>query len=232
MRNIFQQITLLSRRFTKKIRECKLAFSPLLEERGQGVRWLLLILLLSSCNLPRNEKSLAAYIADEDNGLTKQQTINGVDIRVTYRPQDFLVKQEVDAGLAKTDSAIEKLKEQYNKQLYFVLSLSKNNQEVLTSVASNKAVFSQMVNNLAFGMDNNITLTTSENDTIELVDFIYPRMYGMSNSTDILLAFKNDTQHHAEYFKFKIADIGLRTGNITFTFKTKDIRKTPTLKLR
>jgi hypothetical protein len=232
MFNLFQQIPVFKSQFTQWARKYKLASSPLLQERGKGVRSFLLVVLLSSCNLPRNEKSLVAYIADEDHGLTKQQTINGVDVRVTYRPQDFLVKQEIDAGLAKTDSAIEKLKEQYNKQLYFVLSLSKNNQEVLTSVASNKAVFSQMVNNLAFGMGNNIMLITSENDTIELVDFIYPRMYGMSNSTDILLAFKNDTQLNAEYLKFKIADLGLRTGNITFTFKTKDIRKTPTLKLR
>jgi hypothetical protein len=218
----------------------------LANNRGQGVRFnmqetrnilyliliFIVIFFLSSCHSPRTEKQLSAYIADEDHGLNQQKTVNGVDIRVTYRPQDFLVKQELDAAPVKSDSLITALRANYNKQLYFVLSLSKNNKEVLTSVAGDRVVFSEMVNRLAFGIGEYVTLTTSNRDTLQLLDFVYPRMFGMSNSTDILLAFKKEKLNNAEWLKLSIADIGLQTGNISFTFKTRDINKTPNLKFR
>jgi hypothetical protein len=179
-----------------------------------------------------DEKSLSTYISDSDHGLLQEKTINGVTIKAIYRPQDFLVKQEIDAGLAKTDSSIAKLREEYHKQIYFLISLSKNNQEVLNSFAGDRESFSEMINRLAFGIGENITLTTSESDTLEMVDFVYPRMYGMSNSTDILLAFKNKEIKNAEYLKLTLDDLGLQTGNVAFKFKIKDITRTPNLKLR
>ena len=188
--------------------------------------------MLGACNHAMDEKSLSAYIADPDHGLIQEKMANGVSFKVIYRPQDFLVKQEMDAGLARTDMAIARLHEQYNKQIYFLLSISKNNQEVLNSLAGDRESFSEMINRLAFGMGENVTLVTSESDTLEVVDAIYPRMYGMSNSTDILLAFKNKEIKKAEYLKLTLKDLGLNTGNIDFKFNTKDIKRTPKLKLQ
>jgi hypothetical protein len=189
-------------------------------------------MLFISCRFAKDEKSLTKYIANPNHGLLQEKTINGVNIKVTYRPQDFLVKQAISAGTAKTDSAINRLKVQYHKQLYFIVSLSKNSQEVLNSFAGNQAQFSEMVTRLAFGMSENITLTTSQSDTLELVDYVYPRMYGMSNSTDMLFAFCNRELKNSEWLRLTIHDPGLQTGDVNFKFNTKDIKRIPKLKLR
>ena len=48
-----------------------------------------------------------------------------------------------------------------------------------------------MVNQLAFGMREKVHVYTQKKDTLEMLDYNYPRMYGMSPTTDILLIYKN-----------------------------------------
>ena len=46
--------------------------------------------------------------------------------------------------------------------------MSKNDQELLNGMASDKAKFGQMVNELAFGMEEKVHLYTTEKDTLEI----------------------------------------------------------------
>ena len=88
-----------------------------------------------------------------------------------------------------------------------------------------------MVNQLAFGMDQKVHLFTQSKDTLEMADFIYPRMYGMSRATTIMFVFPRETEPLNEaYLNFTIEDLGLYTGEVKFKIDTKKIKNEPKLK--
>lgn len=192
---------------------------------------LFLIILFSSCtqNTFSNKTALLEYIKDETNGYTQHKTVNGVDYTLTYRPTDMLVKQELGDSINKEH--VKQLRDKYNKYMYFNLSMSKNNKELLSVAPKNRNEFGAMVNQLAFGMNEKVHLYTQSKDTIEMADFIYPRMYGMSRATTIMFVYPRD--HEAlkhEYLNFTIEDLGLYTGEVKFKIPVEKIKKEPMLK--
>ena len=191
---------------------------------------LTLLLIISSCGKTFDTvEEMNDYIQDPDNGYNYTKTIAGVDYVLQYRPTDLLVKQEL--GDQVDENQIVKLRLRYNKYLYFNLSMSKNNQELLNGMASDKAKFGQMVNDLAFGMEEKVHMYTPEKDTLAMADFIYPRMYGMSNATSIMIVYPREPEFmNQDYLNFVIEDLGLNTGDIKFKLNMQDFKKEPQLK--
>jgi glucose dehydrogenase len=191
--------------------------------------YLMLVLIVSSCTKTFDTlEEMNDYIQDEDNGYNYKKTIVGVDYVLQYRPTDLLVKQEL--GDNNDPTQVDKLRQKYNKYLYFNLSMSKNNQELLNGVARDKAKFGQMVNELAFGMEEKVHLFTPEKDTLTMADFIYPRMYGMSNATSIMIVYHRETKFMSQnYLNFVIQDLGLDTGDVKFKLNTKVLKNEPQL---
>lgn len=202
-----------------------------LDERSRKVFFVLIILLIAtSCsnNTFNTEDELLDYLKEESNGYTHNKTVNGVDFTLTYRPTDLMVNQEL--GDSITSNKIETLRNKYSKYLYFNLNMSRNNQELLNSAVGSKKEFGQMVNQLAFGMNEKVHLYTQSKDTIEMADFIYPRMYGMSKATSILFVFPRDKESLKEdVLNFTIEDIGFYTGEVKFKIETQKLTKQPKL---
>lgn len=192
--------------------------------------FLTLLLIVTSCAKTFDTpEEMNDYIKDEDNGYNYKKTIVGVDYVLQYRPTDLLVKQEL--GDKGSPTQVDELRQKYNKYLYFNLSMSKNNQELLNGVARDKAKFGQMVNELAFGMEENVHLYTPEKDTLVMTDFIYPRMYGMSNATSIMIVYPRETKFMKQnYLNFVIEDLGLDTGEIKFKLNMQALQKEPQLR--
>ena len=176
------------------------------------------------------EDDLTMYLHEESNGYTQHKTINGVEYTLLYRPTDLLVKQELGDASA-TETQVQTSREKYNKYLYFNLSMSKNNKELLSVAPKHQNEFGAMVNQLAFGMDQKVHLFTQSKDTLEMADFIYPRMYGMSRATTIMFVFPRETEPlNEDYLNFTIEDLGLYTGEVKFKIDTKKIKNEPKLK--
>ncbi|MDD7886032.1 hypothetical protein [Flavivirga sp. 57AJ16] len=192
---------------------------------------LLTIIFFSSCTQKtfNNESELLEYIKTPENGYTQHKTINGVDYTLMYHPTDMLVKQEL--GDSVNGNKINALRNKYNKYLYFNLSMSKNNQELLSVAPKNRNEFGAMVNQLAFGMNEKVHVYTPSKDTLEMADFIYPRMYGMSRATTIMFVYPRDNEAlKQEYLNFTIEDLGLYTGEVKFKIPIEKIKKEPMLK--
>ena len=188
-------------------------------------------LLLWSCNNKtfNNKEDLITYLKNEENGYTQYKSVNGYDFTLMYRPTDLLVQQEL-ADEKVTNHRIKELKDKYSKYLYFNLSMSKNNQELLSTAPKNRNEFGAMVNQLAFGMDEKVHLFTQSKDTLDMVDFIYPRMYGMSRATTIMFVYlKNKEKLKEDYLNFTIEDLGLYTGEVKFKVATDKINNEPEL---
>ncbi|NRB84741.1 MAG: hypothetical protein HRU49_13385 [Winogradskyella sp.] len=186
---------------------------------------------LSSCkqNIFKDKDQLITYLQNNENTYIQHKTINGVDFSLMYKPTDLMVSQELgDSASAKE---ILELRDKYSKYMYFNLSMSKNHQELLSTIPNNRSEFGAMVNQLAFGMNGKVHVFTQHNDTIEMIDFIYPRMYGMSRSTSMMFVYPRDEKTlDDKYLNFSIEDLGLGTGEVKFKIESKKIKDEPQLK--
>ncbi len=190
------------------------------------------MLAIGSCSQKTfdNKEELMAYVVDPENGYTQQKTVNGVNFSLAYRPTDMLVQQELSEHAEKSE--LDSLRKKYGEYMYFNLSLSKNNKEVLNGLVSNRNGFEVMVNQLAFGMGEKVHLISQTRDTISLADYIYPRLYGMSGSTNILFVYPRDKKIIGkEFFYLTIEDLGLETGEVGFKIPTKSVKNEPKLNL-
>lgn len=115
--------------------------------------------------------------------------------------------------------------------MYFNISLAKNSKEVLNSVSNSRADFGAMVNQLAFGMGEKVHLFSQAKDTVELLDYIYPREYGMGGATNMMFVYPRDEKLiENEFIHLTIEDIGLKTGEVGFKVPTAAIKNEPKLK--
>jgi hypothetical protein len=90
--------------------------------------------------------------------------------------------------------------------------------------------FSRLNQTLSFGMSNKVHLYSKQKDTIELLDYNYPRLYGMSRATSMMFVFPNDFDAlKDDYINFSIEDLGIQTGEIRFKIPTSLIKNQPTL---
>ncbi len=189
---------------------------------------ILLALLLFSCNQRTfdSKEELLQYITNPKSGYLQKKSVNGIDISLMYRPTDLLVDQEL-RGL-QDKKTIDSLRDKYDNYLYFNLSLSKNNEELLSTVPKNRNEFGAIVNQLAFGMDQKIHLYTRKKDTIPMLDYVYPRMYGMSDNTSLLLVYpRNEDILKEETLTLSIEDFGAQIGEVKFKIVNKTFIKEP-----
>ena len=189
-----------------------------------------LSMLFQSCQKAVSEQELVEYIKNPKNGVLIEKEVGTVNYKVYYRPSDLLVNQELKTHKVIPDTLIGYYKNKYHKNLYFIVSVNQDNKDVLTNIAGNNQYHGAMVNQLAFGMGQKVLLTTSEKDTLQLLDYAFPRTYGAGQSTNMMFAFENKYLNQAEWVQLVVKDFGLQTGDIRFKFLTKDILKTPNIK--
>jgi hypothetical protein len=196
-----------------------------------GLLFLVGLLLVSCAKKMETLEEMNNYLGKEENELTYRKTINGVDFTLQYRPTDVLVKQELANKKGNADE-VKKLRQKYGSHMYFNLSMSKNNAELLNDVATDRSRFSNLLNDLVFQMDKKVYLYTPEKDTIPITDFVYPRMYGMGEATTIMFVYpKDDKILGNPFLDFCIEDLGFYTGEVRFKINTEAIKNQPTLNL-
>lgn len=188
------------------------------------------ILFLSSCSQKQFEEKeeMMTFLTNPENKYIQQTSVNGVNYSIMYRPTDMLVSQEVMESTSK--SQIDSLRKKYKQYMYFNILISKNSSEILSNVASSGGDFGSMVNQLSFGMGDKVHLFSKTRDTIEMADYVYPRLYGMTDNTSMLFVYPRDKKvlDH-EFFHFTIEDIGFNTGEVNLKIPTRPIIEEPSL---
>lgn len=201
--------------------------------RKNSLFLLILILVISSCSNKEFDttEEIFAFISEEDNGYCYKMEVNGVSYTLQYKPTDLMVQQELNGKLNEPE--IVRLRNKYSKNLYFNLSMSIQGKELLSNTAIDRNKFNQLVNDLVFNMPEKVSLLSAKKDTLSIIDCIYPRMYGMSNSTTILIIYPRDKEIlKEEYIYFIVQDLGLNTGEIKFKIPTKQLNKEPKLNFK
>jgi len=187
------------------------------------------VLLIACTKSPLSKDEMIEYIMKEANGLNKIHENNGYKIRLTYRPNDMIVLQDIRSEEKITKEILEKAKKNYSNYAYFILELSYQDQEIINKGLSNPNVYGNMIEQLAFGMHDLASIVTSTKDTVPLADCIFIRMFGMTGSNTLMLVFNNEKINQSESFDLILKDNGFGYGYNKFNFLTKDINKVPEL---
>lgn len=191
---------------------------------------LVALVLCAGCkqNAFTTEAELWAFVRNADNGYHYEKKVGNVSYSLTYRPTDVLVKQELGDLYTKKD--VDSLRKKYQQYLYFNLSMSSHGQELLHSKVGDKSTFGAMVHQLAFGMTDKVHLISEKRDTIPMVDYVYPRMYGMANSTNLLLVYPKDQKlFNGKSLYVTVEDLGFATGEVRFKIPVKNLKEAPRL---
>src|SRR5258706_799815 len=156
----------------------------------------LLSILFVACSLYQcgrpdylSEKDLSEFIRNQNNELIKDKEVNGVEIKICYRPTDLMVAQELRSNKQPDDEKILKARQKYEGHYYFIASVSKDKKELLSPSNQGLSGFSDLLQTVSFRMGDKVNLTTPLQDTLAVADYIYNRTFGMGQSTDILFVF-------------------------------------------
>lgn len=177
------------------------------------------VVFLNCCSSPpRTVNELQAFVKDEDNGLRKAREVNDFRMEVTYRPTDLIVAHALSAKKTSDTSEVRKLRSEYGRHDYFVLSLSRKGKEAIHELGDQGA-YSEVLRVLSFRMDDYVRMHTL-NDTLRPIAFQIDRTYGMADATNVLFVFPKTG---SESITIHVEEFGLELGANDFTFLRKDL---------
>ncbi len=181
-----------------------------------------IIIVLVGCHANElSEPELREYLANPDNGLIKECQIEDLTISVCYQPAALL-------GISLPEHAREQpIDQNVSCSQYFLVTLSRNTQEVLDP-AQGFSAFSSLLQTLAFRPQEYLKLTTSKGDTLMPSNSELERTFGMSTSTQLLVAFPAGDMN--QDITVHLGEFGLRTGTLRFDFNRQDLLALPQLK--
>lgn len=171
---------------------------------------------------------LIQYINDPGNGLKQTQEVQGIRAELRYQPSSLLVMQALGQENVADKKATDSLEKHYGKNYYFLLKFSKGGQEAIRQLGSFSR-YSDMVQVFSFQMHRFVNLTTPQLDTIPLADYLFDQTYGMSDGNTILLCFDKAKLQDKDMLHINVAECGLGTGALQFSFKRKQIDRLPAL---
>jgi hypothetical protein len=172
-----------------------------------------------------NKQELLKYINLKENGVSSSHVTQGIEYKLTYRPLDFIIEQELHADPTLSHDSLRNV---YSDRLYFVLSVSQDSSELFSH---RRPDFEDLLKKFSFGLSEVIRLNMNEIDYY-VSDFVYPRMYASTNSTSVLICFKDKQFKSPNDFKFCVKDfVNNSPEEIKFQFFSDDINNIPNLKL-
>lgn len=162
---------------------------------------------------------MIAYINDPDNGLQKTEQTGKVKVVLTYKPWQLMAGKQPGAK----NKTVNKRPAYFDNKLFFVLSLSANNKELLRQLPFNQ--YSKMVQVLAFKIAEFVDITPDEGKPVQPLECIFQQTYGMGIANNLLIVFNKSALLDANNLTVQLKEFGLNLGNLTFTLETKNIKK-------
>ena len=185
------------------------------------------LLACTKTELP--EAGLYEFLKDQSNHLIHTTMIEPFGVSLMYKPSELVASQEITKQ--SLQSEIDSLDAKYNQYVYFVLNYSYKDGDLLSAFNADRGKYSELVNQLSFGLRNKISIVTDKSKKISLADSVYSRHYGLGAGSQVILAFKREDifKQSIEAFKVKIKDIGIGIGQVSFNVKIDDIKDCPKL---
>ena len=175
------------------------------------------------------------YLSEKENGLVKEKSVNGVNIKVKFLPIDYLVYKEFRSDTINGLS-VDSIKKSYQNSITFMMTLGpdkENNFDITKVGVANYEEFAQRIEELNFWMKENVTLTVGD----KVVNTELAQMestYGLEKDRKIIFVFQNKDEKGqsilTEDITFTYKDEIFYTGINKFKFRIDDINSLPEFK--
>jgi len=167
----------------------------------------LMILLFLSCQSKlKTREQVYTYIQDQDNGVLHSRENNGINITISYIPSSLM--------LGNRDSI------QIGNYRYFRLMYQVHDKDMLSSIDQNS--YSLLLSRLSFRLEEYLTIRYNGKDEM-FSDYQFSPMYGMTNSTEVILAIEKEKLNNEKDLIIKLKDIGLGLPEYSFHFSRNDL---------
>jgi hypothetical protein len=182
-----------------------------------------LLLLMAVCLLSckekiRNRRDLIVYVNDPVNGLKKIEQIGKIKAAFTYKPWQLMgIKSQTVSNKSEKPYPFK-----FKDKLFFVLSLSANDKELLRQLQFSQ--YGEMVQVLAFRMNEFIEAVPDDKKPVRPLECTFQQTYGMGTANNLLIVFNKEKLMAASDLKIRVKEFGLNTGDLNFAIKTKDIK--------
>lgn len=206
--------------------------------KSKAIIFLVLSVLCACKPSVLDYKSYMAYLANKDNGLTKENAAAGIKLKVKYLPLDYQVYNAIkslDAGSKETESSIRK---SYENSLTFLFTLGPDDDESFSITrlgVKNYEEFAQRIETMSFGMKEFITLRVKDKEyKPDLAQM--ESINSLEQSKSIIVVFNAVDSTGAKIMNddltFVYSDEIFNTGISRFDFKLADIKGLPALKIK
>lgn len=172
---------------------------------------------LLACQKELTKEEYAAYIANPENGLRKDQSINDFELSVKYEPASYVVSQQ--EGLTLKEVA------QF-EHFQFRIKLTKEGNILLFKETPFQNEVTR-INHFGFSAKNDFSIRTGK-DTIPCQLAHYSRNYNLSPTIDLSLAFDAIPKENDWQLIYKDQQFNL--GTVKFHFDAEDLQNVPALK--
>lgn len=170
-----------------------------------------------SCNTQiKNKSDLQTYIGDPNNGLTDTVQRSSVLAKLVFQPWQLLAKR---VGASKTVAIANT--NPLSKNLYFVLSLSKDGKELLRQLPFEQ--YSEMIQVFSFRMQDFISVKADGSESIAPIECLFQQTYGMTEANMLMVVFEKKSMPKCEKLNFYVKEFGLGLGELTFQVKNDEI---------
>lgn len=195
---------------------------------------ILFLFVIVACKdvTPVEKEALVQYLQDESNGLFKEIYVGKMKLEVSYQPSELVWYRDLKS--LTTVSAIDSLMNSIKDRYYFSVSYSIPNDESfdpLSMLAGDKKFYDEVLSNFSFRYGEYVTIKLSDGESVNAQSGIFSNTYGMLPYNTVTFYFNEPRIENEETIFLSVEDIGFEIGKQKITFKNKDIRKVPTLKL-
>lgn len=194
-------------------------------------QYILLIVLLQiffvSCQEQLTANEYLQFVSDPENGLRKDQNVQGFELSVMYQPVDYSIAREIESGVEVSDYNSKKESLGNSESFQFRIKLTEGG-NILRYNQNNNLNENTRINHFSFLAKDDFSIIT-KTDTVACNLCHYSRNYNLTPTVDLSLLFDELTKDSNWQLVYKDTQFGL--GTVKFVIKKEDINNIPSLKV-
>lgn len=185
------------------------------------VLFFMLIIGCAKSNL--SPKEMIKWIENKENGLIKEETIDGAKYTVSLHPSQYMKAR----AIIENDSFMLANCNDQNCSVVVKMEPTDKHTQFLTLGAINNQEPFGRINYYLNGIQNDIKVLNGA-DTLKVENLIYERLYNVSPAQLILFGFKAKDINQS--IKVIIEDRAINSGKMQFEYSSKILSSIPNIK--
>jgi hypothetical protein len=171
-------------------------------------------------------RELQQYMLDNENGLTKTIVNKNISASLFYQPGELVMRQELKSK--GQDTTVDQIDANPGRYAYFILRLSRDNEDFLNEFARRDEVYPVALRFFSERIKDHLLLSFGGR-TLKPEDVTLIQSFGISDHTDVMIAYHTDGLQKEENFKVVLSNSEFVPGFYEFKFRAKEIRCIPPL---